>query len=317
MKLKDLENKIKIKPDKETKRITSFIKECLKKLKREQIFIGLSGGLDSAVVLELCTRVLDNKKISVLIMPDKDSYKQHIKDAIRTAERLNVNYKIINITKHQRVFRSYNLSFYNKFFIPRFISEKLSKIAYSYYVEKTKKNPFIDAMISNKSSEKIFFSKYVIQMNAYYRIKHRIRMLLLYKHAEIKNGLVVGAANKTEFLTGFFVKHGCDDAADVMPILHLYKTQVRLLAEYLSIDEGIINKAPSPDIIPGIDDEFAFGFDYKTLDLCLLGLEMKIRDEELSRILNIPKENIQYVKLLLKNSEHMRNVYSLLKKTGF
>ncbi|MEM2121518.1 MAG: NAD(+) synthase, partial [Candidatus Woesearchaeota archaeon] len=294
-----------------------FINNYLKILNREIIVLGVSGGLDSSVVLKLCSKVVDNKKILALIMPDKDTNKKHLRDALKIVKQLGVNHKIINITKHQKVFGTYSLSFYNKFFIPRIISEKLSKKAYSFYSEKTGKTPFLDSMLSNKNSKKVFFSKYVTNINAYYRIKHRIRMLLLYKYAELNNGLVVGAANKTELLTGFFVKHGCDDSTDIMPIIHLYKTQVRELAKYLEIDQNILNKPPSPDIIPGIDDEFALGIDYKTLDLCLLGLELKINDEKLSKILKIPKEKVLYVKTLVKNSNHMRNTYSLLKKTDF
>ncbi|MGB9748470.1 MAG: NAD(+) synthase [Candidatus Woesearchaeota archaeon] len=317
MELKELENKMKIKPETETRRIVNFIQDFLKKLKRERIVIGLSGGLDSSVILELCIRAIENKKITALIMPDKDTSRKHLRDAVLSAKKSGVNYKIINITRHQKVFGTYYLSFYNKFFIPRILSEKLSKKAYSYYAEKTESSPFSESIVCSKPSEKIFFSKYVKEINAYYRIKHRIRMLLMYKYAELNNALVVGAANKTEFLTGFFVKHGCDSSTDIMPIMHLYKTQVRILAEYLGVEKRIINKAPSPDIIPGIDDEFALGIDYKTLDLCLLGLELKIGNDELSRILKISLEKIERIKLLVKNSEHMRNVYSLLKKTCF
>jgi NAD+ synthase len=38
-------------------------------------------------------------------------------------------------------------------------------------------------------------------------------MLLLYLYAELENGLVVGAANKSEYRIGYFVKHGCDEAS--------------------------------------------------------------------------------------------------------
>jgi len=52
---------------------------------------------------------------------------------------------------------------------------------------------------------------------AYHRIKHRLRMVLWYYHGELKNYLVVGNCNKTEILTGYFVKYG-DSGSDIDPI---------------------------------------------------------------------------------------------------
>jgi len=98
-------------------------------------------------------------------------------------------------------------------------------------------------------------------------------MVLLYLNGELENRLVVGAANKTEYRIGFFVKHGCDDDADIMPILGLYKTQVRELARYLNVPADIREKPPSPDIIPGITDEEAIGIPYEELDLTLMAIE--------------------------------------------
>ena len=96
--------------------------------------------------------------------------------------------------------------------------------------------------------------------------------MVLYYLAEHENRLVVGTTNKTESMTGFLVKWG-DSAADIDPILPLYKTQVRQMAAYLGVSEAIIHKAPSPDLLPGLVDEVALGISYETLDLILERLE--------------------------------------------
>src|SRR3712207_8823542 len=59
---------------------------------------------------------------------------------------------------------------------------------------------------------------------------------------------VIGTTNRTEYLTGFYVKWG-DDATDIEPLLHLYKVDVYKLAKELKIPEKIILKKPSPDLI--------------------------------------------------------------------
>jgi len=66
----------------------------------------------------------------------------------------------------------------------------------------------------------------------------------------------------SERLIGFYVKYG-DDVCDVAPIAHLYKTEVRQLSEYLSVPEDIRNRPPSPDLIPGITDEYSLGVNYE------------------------------------------------------
>ena len=130
-------------------------------------------------------------------------------------------------------------------------------------------------------------------------------MVILYSYAERENLLVVGTANKTEFLIGFFVKYG-DSAADITPLLSLYKTQVRLLAKFLHIPERILNKAPSPDLIPGITDEFAIGIPYEKLDIILSGLDTNTTAEDIAAKTDVKQKTIEYVKELVTKSEHMR-----------
>jgi len=137
-------------------------------------------------------------------------------------------------------------------------------------------------------------------------------MLLLYKYAELENRMVVGAANKTEKMIGFFVKHGCDHASDIMPILNLYKTQVRLLAKYLDIPSIFLDKQPSPDIVPGVIDERVIGIKYELLDKILFLIENKKSNDEISDVLDIDESKVDYVKSLLDKSEHMRKVYDMI-----
>jgi len=135
-------------------------------------------------------------------------------------------------------------------------------------------------------------------------------MLLLYLYAELENGLVVGAANKSEYRIGYFVKHGCDDASDIMPLLNLYKTQVRELAQYLNIPARIIEKPPSSDMIPGLaDDEEVIGISYEKMDLILMALEKGWKVSDIAEALEIKKDKVLHIKKLIKRSEHMRKIY--------
>jgi len=82
------------------------------------------------------------------------------------------------------------------------------------------------------------------------------------------------------------------------------------LATFLQIPPEIINKAPSPDIIPGIIDEEAIGMPYETLDLVLESLESNLKSNEIAQKLNIKRQEVEKIKQLTKRSEHMRQIYT-------
>lgn len=96
----------------------------------------------------------------------------------------------------------------------------------------------------------------------------RTRMILLYDLAKKYNALVLGTENKTEYLLGYFTRFG-DEASDIEPLIGLYKTQVRQLAQYLRLPQKIINKAPTAGMWQGQTDEGELGFTYETADQIL------------------------------------------------
>ena len=63
----------------------------------------------------------------------------------------------------------------------------------------------------------------------------RIRMSLLYYHANLLNRLVAGTIDRSEILLGHFTKYG-GGGVDILPIGDLYKTEVRKLGEVLGIN---------------------------------------------------------------------------------
>jgi len=183
-------------------------------------------------------------------------------------------------------------------FTQKKIAGAVAKGSYKIYTTLTGERPFLSGLEGTNLG-------LLKRANAYYRMKHRLRMVILYSYAERENLLVVGTVNKTEFLTGFFVKYG-DSAADITPLLPLYKTQVRQLAEFLHIPDRIRNRAPSPDLIPGITDEFAIGIPYEKLDLILSGLDTNMAVKDIVAKTGVKQKTIEYVKELVKRSEHMR-----------
>lgn len=100
----------------------------------------------------------------------------------------------------------------------------------------------------------------------------RIRMAILYYQANRDHRLVCGTSNRSEYMLGYCTKFG-DNAADIQPILHLYKTDVYVMAAELGIPEPIIRKVPSAGLWEGQSDEKEIGLSYEEIDMALQALE--------------------------------------------
>ncbi len=262
--------------------IKTFIQNSIEKYNFKGAVIGISGGIDSAVVGKLLVDSLGKDKVFGLILPERDSAPDTVDDAMLVCNYLEIDYKIKDITKILRKVGVYSLK-PPAFPFPRTVQTKYSKNVWT-----NEENPFIQDLTTqgNKS-----FSESL----AYYRSKPRIRSIMLYFQAEQLGSAVAGCTNKTEALTGFYTKWG-DEVCDIEPIRHLYKTEVFELASKLNIPQKIIDKKPSPDIAPGITDEFALGMDHNELDRILIKIE---KDEDLS---NENENNVNKVKEILEKA---------------
>jgi len=93
----------------------------------------------------------------------------------------------------------------------------------------------------------------------------RERSALLYYYADMYEAVVLGTANKSEVLLGYFTKWG-DPAADLLPLTELYKTHVLQLARALEVPAQVIDKPPGAGMWPGQKDEDEMGVRYADAD---------------------------------------------------
>ncbi|EHP7882832.1 NAD+ synthase [Campylobacter jejuni] len=79
-----------------TEKMCDFIQEKVKNSQSQGVVLGLSGGIDSALVATLCKRAL-KENVFALLMPTQISNKANLEDALRLCADLNLEYKIIEI----------------------------------------------------------------------------------------------------------------------------------------------------------------------------------------------------------------------------
>ena len=121
-------------------------------------------------------------------------------------------------------------------------------------------------------------------------------MAMLYYHAEARNYAVIGTGNKNEHEHGFFVKYG-DGGTDLRPIIHLFKTQIYQLAEYLEIPEVIRKRTPTSDTYSAeqTQEEFFFRVPFDILDRVWFGWEQGVPTKQIAEALELTEENVESI----------------------
>jgi NAD+ synthase len=283
------------------RRIETFLCDQVAALRRDGIVLGVSGGIDSATVVTLAARALGPDKVLALLLPERDSSPDSEDHGRLLLERLGVMHKRVDLTPMLSA-----LGIYKKvplqFLRVRKIQETVIRRQYAEQTRAVNEPPFLAGLLGTRGLDR---QRILDAGQAYARAKHRMRLVTLYFYGELENRLVLGTTNKSEAMTGFVVKWG-DNVADAEPLLPLYKCQVYQLARYLDVPQRIIDKAPSPDLLPGITDEYALEMSYQLLDQLLYGLEQGQSVQHLASDLGIEAERVEYVRELVWRSAHIR-----------
>jgi NAD+ synthase len=151
------------------------------------------------------------------------------------------------------------------------------------------------------------YSKYIEPSPlAFGNLGARIRSNILYYYANARNYLVLGSGDRSEFLIGYFTKYG-DGAADLLPIVSLYKTQIREFAKFLGVPSNIISKPPGPRLWEGHTAEAEIGLTYEEIDSILYcTIDKNLSIEDTAKTTEIPISNVDKIYQMRKRSEHKR-----------
>ena len=291
--------------EQEVERITLKLREDIHGiLKRNGAVVGISGGIDSSVTLALAAKALGGDKVLGIMLPEKDSSSDSKEFALKLAERFNVKTVEENITSSLEGFGCYQ----RRDEAVASIFPEYTSVDYKMKIGVNKSGinqnlpPVFSLTIIDKEgmeSSKLLPAREYLQIVAASNFKQRSRMSMLYYHAERLHYAVVGTPNKHEVEQGFFVKHG-DGAADIMPIAHLYKSQVYQLAEYLGVPQEIIKRTPTTDTYTAeqTQEEFFFQMPYQDMDLLWYAFENNIDPEEVQ---TITRKTTEEISLIFKN----------------
>jgi NAD+ synthase len=198
------------------------------------LVVGLSGGIDSAVVARLCQMAVGDSALAVILPCHSDP--QDERDAHLVADHYGLRAVRIDL-----------------------------EAPYEGLVEALREGT---TSLSGGGSDLLRQPGDSAARLPLANIKPRLRMVSLYYVASLSNSLVVGTGNRSESAIGYFTKHG-DGGVDLLPLGNLLKSEVRALAEELDVPRLVRDKPPSAGLWLGQTDESEMGFSYAELEAYL------------------------------------------------
>jgi len=313
---------LKINSAEEAKKIAGFVAEHVTGIyRRKGVIVGLSGGVDSAVMAAIAVQAVGQDKVVGLVLPESESNPVSRQYAVRHAEALGIEFREIDITPTvdsvvsyswrdeyiSKLVPSYNPACKYNITLP---TDLLDRASFNFYVLQVK---LPDGTVERKRLNPQEFRT----MTSFASIKIRARMIHLYAEAERRSLVVAGTTNRTEFILGDFCKYG-DGGTDIEALAHLYKNQIYQLAEYLNVIPEICEREPSPDTfsLPVNDQEFFFRIPFDKLDLLLYAWEHQVPLDQTSKVLGLSNEAVgrAFKDFASKNfaTQHLREMaYSL------
>jgi len=279
--------------ERESSRIAALVSDSVARRHADGVVVGLSGGIDSALVAAISAQALGPSHVHALALPERDSSPESATDARDLAKALGIDFRVEEITAALAALGCYSsaVSQVGK-------AQGLVRAAIRLLPAVSRKS-FL-AHLGGEGGER--FHEFI----AFYCMKHRVRLVALCREAEAKNLLVTSCVNRSESETGFFVRYG-DDSGDVAPIAHLFKTQVFRLGEWLGLPEIILKKRPTPDLFGAVADEEIMGISYGDLDTILALIDAKLGDEAIACRTKLKPEAIEFVREVKAASQTFRD----------
>ena len=264
-----------IDPEKASKTIEDFLLRKLNEAKAGGILLGLSGGLDSATAAVLAARAVGAENVFAQHLFDRDSQGKFLEYARGLAEKLRIHFEVRDITPLVEKAGACEPAVFGRKGTGGSLHRWVHRLSRHFYSLTHAGHPALSTLkrtgvVRNRFTRAVsrFLRKPVIQG---FQTKHIVRRQVLEKEAAERGLLLIGAANRSEWLIGWFVKDGVDDLP-IEPLLGLYKSQVYQLARFLDVPSEILAEPPSPDMFQGLSDETMIGCSWEKTDrvLCVL-----------------------------------------------
>ncbi len=225
--------------------------------------IGLSGGIDSALVATLAVKAVGNENVHGMLLPSYFTTKDSIVLAENLAKKLQISYEILDADLFEKCIAA----------DMRWLNIDPNDKSYKNLVR-----------IGN--------------LHARQRMKGLRDHNWLRGYAVLGTSnateRMLGYATIAGDGTGGVDNEGIDG---------LFKTQVWDLAAYQEVDSRIIERTPSAELWAGQTDEGELGMDYKTIDKILLGIVLGFSQEEVLQATGVRLDLIERIYRMVEGAQ--------------
>lgn len=211
-------------------RIAAWLREQVSAAGAKGLVVGLSGGVDSAVVIRLAQLATPGHVVGVIMPCHSDPADE--RDAAAVARHFDIPVVRLDLAGAYDQFVALGKG-------------ALRELPPGFHQEKPADDIRSRVPLVN--------------------IKPRLRMTALYFVANSLNYLVAGTGNRTEIAIGYYTKYG-DGGVDLLPLGNLVKSEVRAVGREIGVPAEIVDRTPSAGLWLGQTDEGEMGFTYADLE---------------------------------------------------
>ncbi|QRV13457.1 NAD+ synthase [Haloterrigena salifodinae] len=252
-------------------RIVDDIRTTVEDAGATGVVVAMSGGIDSTATAELAVEALGSDRVLGLGLPCHKSERVGVSEARTIAEGLGIEFREIQLRPVLEAFKE-------------------------------------AAAIELEPGDDGDDTRPDERTHALGNVIARLRMCCAYYAANRQRRIVLGTANRSELLLGYFTKYG-DGAADAYPLGDLYKTEVRALAKRIGVPRRIVSKEPSAGFWAGQTDADELGATYNVIDPLLQRLVDEDETiEDAVATLEIDRETARSIAWLCAETEHKRSM---------
>lgn len=219
--------------------IVGWLRERFDAIGADRFVLGVSGGVDSAVVAGLCAKAVGPERVLGVIMPSASKPDDQVQ-AEKVAETFGI----------------------------RTVSIDLTGATNTVFGAMPETGTLFGQLLGEQVPDDVISREELARAN----VRPRLRMITLYYLANLTRGVVVGTGNRSELMIGYFTKYG-DGGVDLFPLTDLYKHEVRAVAKAIGVPESVITRPPSAGLWEGQTDEDEIGVTYEVLDATLEAIE--------------------------------------------
>ncbi len=292
------------------RRIEAFIRRVRDDRRASGVLIGVSGGVDSALLAGLAVRAVGSGGVHVAFLASPDLAPAGMAGARTVADWLGLDLEVIDTEPalRRRGFYGPWLVRFLNFSPPGSVGPLLR-----LYQHLTGETEFVSGLrrgdFGGRSLTGLAFRAAVERVLAVQHGRHVHRREVLEGRAAALGAVLVGAGNRSELLTGYFTPGSIDDCP-ISPLLGLYKTQVRQIAAHVGVPAAIRRRPPSAGGVGGIGDEQVMAASYAAIDLVLDAMDRGGSGERAVR-LGVEPETVRRVRQMHRLSAWKRTTRHL------